>query len=74
VTLGHDASVAAGPWCRLAGSDGPIARPPLHCARPKERAGQAGSFPWLTGFWPNRLRGNSKTNLFLNLFINYKLF
>jgi hypothetical protein len=41
-TLGCDASVAAGPWCRLAGSDGPVARPPLHGARPKERAGRAG--------------------------------
>jgi hypothetical protein len=28
-TLGCDASVAAGPWCRLVGSDGPVARPPL---------------------------------------------
>jgi hypothetical protein len=73
VTLGRDASVAAGPWCRLAGSDGPVARPPLRCARPKERAGWAGPVPWLIGFWPNRLRGNSKTPLFLNLFINYKL-
>jgi hypothetical protein len=42
VTLGRDASVAAGPWCRLAGSDGPVTRPPLRCARPKERAGRAG--------------------------------
>jgi hypothetical protein len=58
---------------RLAGSDGPVARPPLRCARPKERAGRAGSVPWLIGFWPNRLRGNSKTPLFLNLFLNYKL-
>jgi hypothetical protein len=41
-TLGCDASVAAGPWCRLAGSDGPVARPPLRCVRPKERAGRAG--------------------------------
>jgi hypothetical protein len=73
VKLGRDVSVAARPWCRLAGSDGPVARPPLHCARPKERAGQAVSVLWLTGFWPNRLRGNSKTPLFLNLFINYKL-
>jgi hypothetical protein len=73
VTLGHDASVAAGPWCRLAGSDGPVARPLLRYARPKERAGRAGSVPWLTGFRPNRLRGNSKTTLFFNHFINYKL-
>jgi hypothetical protein len=41
-TLGCDASVAAGPWCLLAGTDGLVARPPLRCARPKERAGQAG--------------------------------
>jgi hypothetical protein len=34
-TLGCDASVAAGPRCRLAG-------PPLCCARPKERAGRLG--------------------------------
>jgi hypothetical protein len=73
VTLGRDASVAIGPWCWLTGSDGPVARPPLRYARPKERAGRAGSVPWLTGFWPNRPRGNSKTPLFLNLFINYKL-
>jgi hypothetical protein len=41
-TLGYDASVAAGPWCLLAGSDGPVARPPLCCTQPKERAGRAG--------------------------------
>jgi hypothetical protein len=58
---------------RLAGSDGSVARPPLRCARPRERAGRAGSVPWLTGFWPNWLRGNSKTPLFSNLFLNYKL-
>jgi hypothetical protein len=40
--LGCDVSVAAGPWCRLDGSDGPVARPPLCGVRPKERAGQAG--------------------------------
>jgi hypothetical protein len=34
-TLGCDASVAAGPWCQLAG-------PPLRCARPKERASRLG--------------------------------
>jgi hypothetical protein len=34
-TLGCNASVAAGPWCRLAG-------PPLRCTRPKERAGRLG--------------------------------
>jgi hypothetical protein len=62
-TLGCDASVAAG-------SDGPVARPSLRYVRPKERAGRVGSVLWLTGFWPNRL---SKTPLFLNLFLNYKL-
>jgi hypothetical protein len=40
--LGCDASVAAGSWCRLAGSDGPVARPPLRDVRLKERAGRAG--------------------------------
>jgi hypothetical protein len=55
---------------RLAGSDGPVARPSLRYVRPKERAGRVGSVLWLTGFWPNRL---SKTPLFLNLFLNYKL-
>jgi hypothetical protein len=34
-TLGYDESVAAGPWCRLAG-------PPLRYERPKERAGRLG--------------------------------
>jgi hypothetical protein len=34
-TLGCDARVGAGPWCRLAG-------PPMRCARPKERAGRLG--------------------------------
>jgi hypothetical protein len=34
-TLGCDASVAAGPWCWLAG-------PPLRGVRPRERAGRAG--------------------------------
>jgi hypothetical protein len=48
-TLGCDASVGAGLWCRLAGSDGPVARPPLRGARPKERAGQAGP---VRRFWP----------------------
>jgi hypothetical protein len=50
VTLGHDTSVAAGPWCRLAGSDGPVARPPPRCVRLKERVGRAGLVPWLSGF------------------------
>jgi lipid-binding SYLF domain-containing protein len=57
VTLGRYASVAAGPWCRLAGSDGPVARPPPRYAWTKERAGRAGLVLWLTGSWPNRLRG-----------------
>jgi hypothetical protein len=34
-TLGYDASVTAGPRCRLAG-------PPMCCTRPKERAGRLG--------------------------------
>jgi hypothetical protein len=58
---------------KLAGSDGPVAGPQLGYAREKERVGRAGPVPGLTGFWPNRLRENSKTPLFFNLFINYKL-
>jgi hypothetical protein len=41
-TLGYDASVATGSWCRLAG-------PPQCYARPKERAGWAGPVGGLPG-------------------------
>jgi hypothetical protein len=58
---------------RLAGSDGPVAGPQLRCSWEKERVGRAGPIQGLTGFRPNRLRENSKTLLFLNLTINYKL-
>jgi hypothetical protein len=58
---------------RLAGSDGPVAGPQLRCSQEKERAGRAGPVRGLTGFRSNRLRENSKTLLFSNLIINYKL-
>jgi hypothetical protein len=69
-TLGCDTSVAAGPWCRLAGSDGPVVRTPLRSVRSKERAGRAGPV--------RRFRPTAKLKLeipflFQNLFIICKL-